>query len=185
MPHARNKMNRHRTQSEQVKIFYTTMNTPIGKLYIGATEKGVCVITWNGASWEKYVRTVKNRYAAEFIRDAARLAPVKRELKGYFDGSIRRFSVDVDLFTVTPFQQKVLRRTGAIKWGTVKTYKDIAGEIGSPRAYRAVGNANGKNPAPLIIPCHRVVKSDGSLGGFGGGLSTKAFLLRHEGVFQK
>jgi O-6-methylguanine DNA methyltransferase len=166
-------------------IYYSTIETPIGLLYVGATDKGLCVITWNASTWENYIKEMEDDYDAGFVRDDKKLNKVKQELKEYFDGNLKEFTVDLDLFTMTPFQEKVLRETFKIPYGAVKSYKGLAVASGSPKGYRAVGNTMGDNPIPIIIPCHRVLKSDGSLGGYGGGINIKSFLLQLEGVMKK
>lgn len=109
-------------------------------------------------------------------------APVKAQLRSYFKGGLKHF--DVPLAPVgTPFQLKVWKALRTIPYGELVSYKTIAKAIGNPNAVRAVGGANGKNPIPIIVPCHRVIGSDGSLTGFGGGLSTKKRLIELERSF--
>ncbi len=110
----------------------------------------------------------------------AAVAEAARQLTEYFDGSRQSFDVDLHL-TGTAFQQEVWLALAAIPFGQVRTYGDIAATLGRPHAYRAVGNANGKNPWPIIVPCHRVVGA-GTIGGYAGGLDVKEFLLALEGV---
>lgn len=106
---------------------------------------------------------------------------VKRQLGEYFEGVRRVFNVPIDL-RVAGFAGKVLNVVASIPFGEVRSYRDVAVSVGSPKAYRAVGNAVARNPVPIIIPCHRVVKSDGSIGRYGGDENVKAWLLRHEGL---
>lgn len=110
-------------------------------------------------------------------------AQVKSQLQQYFDGTLQKFTIQ--LFLVgTPFQRKVWRALAQIPYGTVISYKELAQRIVNPRAVRAVGGANGKNPIPIIIPCHRVIAADGSLGGYSSGLDVKKRLLSLEKVFE-
>jgi len=102
-------------------------------------------------------------------------------LAEYFDGKRRRFDLPVDLYG-TPFQLRVWRELKKIPYGEVRSYKELARAIGSPKAVRAVGGANNKNPVPILVPCHRVIGSNGSLVGYGGGLSIKEYLLKLEGA---
>jgi methylated-DNA-[protein]-cysteine S-methyltransferase len=109
---------------------------------------------------------------------------VRRELEEYFDGSRRAFAVRVDLSGVHGFSRKVLQQTARIPFGSVITYRDVATRAGSPRAVRAAGNALGANPVPIVVPCHRVVRTGGGLGGYTGGVERKEALLALEGVGQ-
>jgi len=107
---------------------------------------------------------------------------IKEELASYFNGSPTTFaSLPLDP-QGTPFQLRVWQELRQIPWGRTISYKELAARVGNPRACRAVGQANGANPIPLIIPCHRVIAADGSLGGYSSGLERKRWLLRHEGV---
>ena len=110
----------------------------------------------------------------------ARLDDVRRELDEYFDGERTRFDVALDMQLTHGFTRKVLRVTSRIPFGSVSTYKDVARRAGNDRAYRAAGNALGANPIPIVVPCHRVLHADGGLGGYGGGLDVKRFLLHLE-----
>ncbi len=114
--------------------------------------------------------------------DPAHFGPVARLLKSYFDGVRVDLAVPVDLSGLKAFTRRVLEETMKIPYGRVATYRSIALRLGAPQAARAVGQALGRNPIPLVIPCHRVIKSDGSLGGFGLGLDIKTKLLSIEGV---
>jgi methylated-DNA-[protein]-cysteine S-methyltransferase len=114
--------------------------------------------------------------------DPAHFAPVARLLKSYFDGAKVDLAVPVDLSGLKPFTRRVLEETGKIPYGRVATYRSIALRVGAPEAARAVGQALKRNPIPLVIPCHRVIRSDGSLGGFAMGLDIKTRLLSIEGI---
>jgi methylated-DNA-[protein]-cysteine S-methyltransferase len=115
-------------------------------------------------------------------RAASKLTREMRELQDYFSGRCKRFRVPIDLRWVTPFQKNVLDATAGVPFGEVVSYSDIARRIGNPEARRAVGGALGRNPVAIIIPCHRVVASDGSIGGYTGGLDIKRELMRIEGI---
>jgi methylated-DNA-[protein]-cysteine S-methyltransferase len=117
-----------------------------------------------------------DRSQARGRRDELRCAPALSQLQEYFDGRRRSFTLDLSL-TGTPFRQKVWRALTTIPYGQTSSYRDIGRAIGQATAARAVGNANGANPIPIVIPCHRVIASDGSLGGFTGGLGIKRALL--------
>src|SRR5262249_36525865 len=112
----------------------------------------------------------------------ARLDPVRRELEEYFAGSRREFSVPLDWSLIAGFSRQVLRATAAIAYGEISSYGAIADAAGSPRGSRAAGNALGSNPIPIVIPCHRVLRSGGVLGGYAGGPERKRLLLELEGA---
>lgn len=156
--------------------------TPLGTIWIAIADKGLVAISL----WQDRMRFEAD---VERITGAiprlmpGRIATVGEQLRAYLDGELKQFDVDIDWSLLTPFQEKAMRAVYQIPYGQLRTYRDIAVEIGSPRAVRAVGRANATNPMPIIIPCHRVVGSDGKLRGYGapGGLETKAWLLKREG----
>ena len=161
-------------------IRFGQIQSPVGLLYVGATDQGVCDVTFCRSSVRRYRERLLRR-SPEVWRDDAGLGTVGAELTAYFAGELTRFSLAVDLRQVTPFTARVLRETRKIRFGQVASYGEIAARIGSPGASRAVGGALGRNPVPIIIPCHRVVAQGGRLGGFTGGMPTKRFLLGLEG----
>ncbi len=116
------------------------------------------------------------------VEEAAALPELAQRLRRYFDGHPVEFTDALDISSSTPFQQRVWQAARRIPWGQTRSYQWIASEIGQPGAARAVGQALGRNPLPVIIPCHRVLASNGNLGGFSGGLEVKKRLLRLEGV---
>ncbi|WP_266168922.1 methylated-DNA--[protein]-cysteine S-methyltransferase [Dyella subtropica] len=153
-------------------IWYDEMPTPIGCLRLVADAQGVREI------WFETGRHKKTPDPS-WIRAAEPLAAVRRQLDEYFAGDRQCF--DLRLHPVgTPFQLEVWHELGRIPYGVTISYADLARRIGQPLAVRAVGAANGRNPLPIVLPCHRVIGSDGSLTGFGGGLPTKRFLLSME-----
>ena len=148
---------------------YTHVDTPIGKLTLVAGGTGIRRILWDGeAPPEDAVEGHSD------ILDAA-----VTQIREYFTGNRTTFDLPLDLGG-TPFQEKVWRELGSIPFGTTISYGEQARRIGRPQAARAVGAANGRNPVPVVLPCHRVIGSSGALTGFGGGLDTKRTLLRHE-----
>lgn len=147
-------------------MFYSTMESPIGTLYLIGTKDYLCQI--------------KIHCPKEITRqDLPLFQEAQRQLKEYFSGKRKVFQLPI-FFQGTPFQEKVWRSLLNIPYGTTKTYQEIAREIGNEKAVRAVGGAVHRNPLPLILPCHRVIGKNGSLVGFGLGLSTKKWLLEHE-----
>ena len=117
-------------------------------------------------------------------RAPARLDEPRRELDQYFEGRRTKFELPIDWSHLRGFTQKVLRETARIDFGELRTYADVAAGAGSPRAVRAAGNALGANPMPIVVPCHRVVRTGGGIGGYTGGLERKEFLLRLEGTLR-
>jgi methylated-DNA-[protein]-cysteine S-methyltransferase len=146
------------------------------------SEVGLVAVEWTDslASLERYLK----RLGRLVKREPSRTAPYLKELREYLNGQRREFTIPIDWNLLRPFQRKALELVYAIPYGEIATYGQIAAEMGRPTASRAVGRANATNPMPLIIPCHRVVGSDGKLHGYGGGkgLPTKAWLLNMEGA---
>ena len=161
-------------------IRFGQIQTPVGLLFVGTTNQGVCDVTFGRFSVRRYRERLLRR-SPEVWQDDAGLGTVGAELRAYFAGELTRFSLAVDLRQVTSFTARVLRETREIRFGQVMSYGEIAARIGSPGASRAVGGALGRNPVPIIIPCHRVIAQGGRLGGFTGGLPTKRVLLGLEG----
>ncbi len=157
-----------------------TLRTPIGSLTVAASRDRVVYIELPGPraqrSFEDWLRGRLLRRAAPPVLRAALV-----ELREYFAGKRRQFSVPVDP-AGSAFQRRVWKLVAAIPYGETTSYGAIATAVGGPQGARAVGAAVGANPIPIIIPCHRVIGSDGSLTGFGGGLRMKVWLLRHEGA---
>ena len=147
-----------------------TLDTPLGTLQIEATERGLCGIRFPSRSVYQGPASRKNRF----------ISLAKQELNAYFAGELTTFSVPLD-WQGTRFQESVWQALLAIPYGKTVTYGDVARAIGRPRSSRPVGGAVGKNPLPIIVPCHRVIGSDGSLTGFTGGLDIKIRLLELEG----
>lgn len=160
-------------------IWWGRLETPIGDLYLAAGADGLRQVSF-AQSRQAFLSTLDPR--AHLVEDAGEMAEYRQQLEEYFEGRRRRFALELDLATVTPFQRAVLAAADAIPIGEVRTYGQIASELGKPKAARAVGQALGSNPLPIILPCHRVIASDGSLGGYGGGLERKQQLLQLEGA---
>jgi methylated-DNA-[protein]-cysteine S-methyltransferase len=157
------------------RLAYKLMRSPVGRLKLVASDRGLVAILW-GAD-EKTGR-VSLPLAEKQDRHPV-LVEAEKQLKGYFAGRRKRFSVKLDL-RGTPFQKKVWRALLKIPYGETRTYGEIASQLGCPKAARAVGAANGKNPISIIAPCHRLIGSSGKLHGFAGGLKAKSDLLKLE-----
>ena len=165
-------------------LYYDELQSPIGPLTVCATEKGLCLIEFGGFYVKEAVIQQWSRTWAGnggYQRDEARLAPAITQLKQYFAGELKSFDVQLDM-RGTSFQLQVWEALKSIPYGTVCSYKDVAESIGRPKAVRAVGGANNKNPVPIIVPCHRVVGADGALIGYAGGPEIKRTLLTIEGA---
>jgi len=153
-------------------VWYDDMPSPVGRLRLVADPHGLREI------WFETGRHTREA-AAHWMRDRARLAFARAQLDDYFAG--RRHVFELPLHPLgTPFQCTVWRALADIPYGATTSYGELARRIGQPKAVRAVGAANGRNPLPIVLPCHRVIGSDGSLTGFGGGLPVKRFLLAME-----
>ncbi|MGO4223416.1 methylated-DNA--[protein]-cysteine S-methyltransferase [Lysobacter sp. TAF61] len=156
-------------------IVHTTIASPVGPLLLAASDDGLHLIEFHTP------RHPMRRNAQWRQGDNALLRLATRQLDEYFAGKRRDFELELAP-QGTPFQREVWQTLAAIPYGATISYAQLAQRIGKPAAVRAVGAANGRNPLPLVLPCHRVIGSDGSLTGFGGGLPTKQFLLQMEGA---
>jgi O-6-methylguanine DNA methyltransferase len=158
-------------------------DTPIGPVYFVANDKGVVSVDF-GVTETQFLATVKNHFGVYPTRAPEKLQNYKLQITNYLNGTRTTLNIPYDIHTLTPFQQQVLMAALQIPRGQVYTYADIARKIGNPKAVRAVGQALGRNPIPIIIPCHRVIAANGKLGGYsgGGGLATKRKLLVLEGA---
>ena len=162
-------------------IHWRSFETPFGTMRIATSRKGLVDLSWRSMSDAAFVAKLERRHSqARVVFDCDELERVETQLLEYFKRKRRDFDVVVDLVGMTDFQRSVLRAATSIDFGTVTTYREIARSVGRPKASRAVGNALGRNPVAIIVPCHRVVRSDGSLGGYTGGLQYKKLLLNIE-----
>jgi len=168
-------------------LYYSQMDTPLGILTLARTKKGLC---WLDFNQEETVLYNLERWSRKYFltdqmqHDDVALQEIKDQLDEYFKGQRTTFDYELDLVG-TPFQKLVWQALLDIPYGEYRTYKDIALTIGAPKAVRAIGGANNKNNIPIIIPCHRVIGTNGALVGYGGGLHIKEFLLELEGVSYK
>ena len=163
-----------------LRVRYAWIDGPFGRVFVARSQRGVCRVSFRRS--EDVLLTDLERRGLLPERARGELDSELRQLEEYFEGKRRRFRFPVDLRGVTPFQRKVLEAASEIPFGRVERYADVAERVGSPKACRAVGNALGKNPVAIVIPCHRVVASGGKLGGYTGGLDIKRTLMRIEGI---
>ena len=164
-------------------VAYASVDSPLGPLVVAATPKGLVRVAYSEFRGEADVLDeLAGRVSPRVLEAPARLDPVRRELDEYFEGRRQRFNIPIDWSYLAGFTREVLRAAAAIEYGEVSTYAGVAKAAGSPRAVRAAGNALGANPMPVIVPCHRVLRTGGALGGYTGGIERKEFLLRLEGM---
>jgi methylated-DNA-[protein]-cysteine S-methyltransferase len=163
-------------------VSYTAADSPFGTLLLAATGRGLVRVAFPEEETDSVLERLARRLSPRIVEARAPLDPVRRELDEYFAGSRREFGLPVDWSLVGPFGRRVLRVTSEIPYGGVLSYAEVAAEAGSPRGSRAAGNALGSNPIPIVIPCHRVLRTGGALGGYGGGLDRKRWLLDLEGA---
>ena len=156
--------------------------TPLGDFRLAASDFGLVAVEWAAAQpeFDSYLARLKRPIQP----DAKKIKPYAKELAEYIEGKRHAFTIPVDWTLFTPFQREALQAVFRIPYGETRTYAEIAEQINRPHSYRAVGGANAMNPMPMVIPCHRVIGTDGKLHGYGGGegLPTKEWLLKMEGA---
>jgi methylated-DNA-[protein]-cysteine S-methyltransferase len=160
-----------------IDVAVASMDSPIGRLLLLATPKGLVRIAFEEENRDDVLNDVSEHLSPRILEMPKRLDPARRELEKYFDGRLRDFDVPIDWALAGEFARRVLRRTARIPYGSVASYGEVAAGVGTPRGARAVGNALGSNPIPVVVPCHRVVRTGGNIGGYGGGVSRKRWLL--------
>jgi methylated-DNA-[protein]-cysteine S-methyltransferase len=163
-------------------VAYAEVESPVGALVAAATPRGLVRLAYADDGIDSVLEELARRVSPRLLEAPARLDDTRRELDEYFAGRRRRFDVLLDLSLTRGFGRRVLVQTARVPFGEVSTYAEIAARAGSPRGSRAAGNALGANPIPIIVPCHRVVRSGGGLGGYTGGLHRKEALLAVEGA---
>ena len=157
-----------------MNYFVQRMPSPVGELTLVATGKKLVAILWEDDKPGRVKLKLPKR-----LEDNAILKETRKQLREYFAGKRRSFSLPVD-FEGTPFQKDVWKALQKIPYGKTLSYAELAEKVGSARAFRAVGSANGRNPVSIVVPCHRVIAKDGKLAGFAGGLPSKRYLLELE-----
>lgn len=161
------------------EVRYAMLDTPAGTLVAATTERGLVRLAYddfNGGE-DAILASLAAKLSPRIVRQPKALDPVARELEEYFHGERRAFDLPLDWALTGPFGRRVLEAALAIPFGEVRTYQEVAITAGSPGGSRAAGNALGANPMPIVVPCHRVVRSGGGLGGYTGGLHRKELLL--------
>ncbi len=159
-----------------LEVAYDVTESPVGPLLLAATDRGVCRISFEPEP-EAEVDRLARTFGRSILRAPRRLDSARRQLDEYFAGERRSFELESDLRALPAFQRLVLTELARIPWGETTSYGRLAARIGKPRAARAVGGALNRNPIAIVLPCHRVLGSTGSLVGYAGGLHRKRALL--------
>ncbi|HET8581722.1 MAG TPA: methylated-DNA--[protein]-cysteine S-methyltransferase [Jatrophihabitans sp.] len=161
-------------------VAYRTVDSPLGTLLLAATPAGLLRVAFAGEGHDAVLASLAAQVSPRVLRAPGRLDPVARELDDYFARRRRAFDVPLDLQLARGFRREVITRLPTISYGTTASYATVAAAAGNPRAVRAVGTACALNPLPIVLPCHRVVRSDGALGNYRGGPEAKRQLLTLE-----
>jgi methylated-DNA-[protein]-cysteine S-methyltransferase len=168
--------------NDVLDVAYRVVDSPVGSLLLAATEAGLVRVAYASEGHDRVLQGLSDRISPRVLQHPARLDVAARELDEYFAGRRRTFSLDLDWRLSTGFRAEVLQHLVDIEYGHTASYATVARIAGRPKAVRAVGAACATNPLPVVVPCHRVVRSDGSMGGYLGGLDAKAALLELEGA---
>jgi methylated-DNA-[protein]-cysteine S-methyltransferase len=164
-------------------VAYATVDSPFGSLLVAATPSGLVKVSFPAVyDPDETLEELAAQISPRVLEAPAQLDDVRRQLDLYFEGRLREFDLPLDWQLSKGFRRRALRAIDRIPYGKTRSYTEIARSAGSERAVRAAGTACGSNPIPIVVPCHRVLRSGGALGGYGGGLPMKEALLRMEGV---
>jgi len=174
------KPNANKNLASRPVVRFGSLETPIGPVFVAISNRGLFDVAFGVTNQVRYVARLGTR-VERALPDPRAVSGVIDQLDSYFSGNITRFSIPLDLRVSSDFTYRVLRNASLIPFGQTMSYGEMAKLIASPRASRAVGGALGRNPVPIVVPCHRVIAGDGRIGGFTGGLAIKKALLRLEG----
>ncbi len=163
-------------------VSYAEADSPFGTLLLAASTRGLVRLAFPEEDVERVLDVLARRISPRVVHARAPLDDARRQLEEYFTGTRHEFDLALDCSLSGEFARRVLRVTSAIPYGGVLSYAQVAAKAGSPRGSRAAGNALGSNPIPIVVPCHRVLRSGGALGGYGGGIERKRWLLDLEGA---
>ncbi|MBI2765334.1 MAG: methylated-DNA--[protein]-cysteine S-methyltransferase [Chloroflexi bacterium] len=161
-------------------VAYRTLDSPVGKLLLAATERGLLRVAYARADHDRVLADIAGAVSPRILAAPARLDVAARELDEYFAGRRKTFDLVLDFQLAKGFRRDVLAHLSAIGYGQMESYAQVAAATGRPNAVRAVGSACAHNPLPVVVPCHRVIRSDGSFGGYVGGAEAKQILLSLE-----
>ncbi|GLY40574.1 methylated-DNA--protein-cysteine methyltransferase [Amycolatopsis sp. NBRC 101858] len=167
-------------QEGLLDVAYRTLDTPVGSLLLAATAQGLVKVAFDRQDHDAVLAALASAISPRILYAPARLDPVVRQLDEYFTGGRRSFDVPLDFRLARGFRLSVLEHLPEIEYGHTESYSQVATAAGSPKAVRAVGTACALNPLPVVVPCHRVVRSDGSYGQYAGGEEAKRVLLTME-----
>lgn len=163
-------------------VGYGYADTPFGRMLVAVTPRGLVRVAFKPEAPDEVLEELSERLSPRVLEAPIAIDSVRRELDEYFDGKRRAFDIPLDWSLTSGFRQRVLRATARIPYGGVSSYREMAERAGNARASRAAGSALASNPIPIVVPCHRVLRTGGNLGGYGGGLDMKEALLKMEGV---
>lgn len=163
-----------------LELAYRTIDSPVGPLLLAATPQGLVRVAYEREGFEQVLATLAGRIGPRILRGTTRLDGAARQLDEYFARRRTAFELELDHRLSSGFRQAVQAYLPRIGYGHTATYQEVAGHVGNPKAVRAVGTACATNPLPVVVPCHRVLRSDGGLGGYIGGLGAKTALLHLE-----
>jgi methylated-DNA-[protein]-cysteine S-methyltransferase len=164
-------------EHDLLDVAYRTLDTPLGPLLLAATPAGLVRVAYAREDHDAVLASLADQVSPRVLRAPARLEAAVRQLGDYFDHRLDRFDLVLDLRLTRGFRRTVLEHLPQVRYGRTVSYAELAAEVGNPRAVRAVGTACATNPLPLVIPCHRVVRADGTPGGYVGGPEAKRVLL--------
>jgi len=167
-------------QEGLLDVAYRTVDSPVGPLLLAATPRGLVRVAYAIEDHDRVLDTLASRLSPRVLRAPRRLDPVARELGEYFDGRRRSFDLPLDLSLSKGFRLLVQQHLTEIGYGQTRSYRQVAELVGNPKAVRAVGTACATNPLPVVLPCHRVLRADGTPGGYAGGPAAKITLLNLE-----
>ena len=175
-------LNARAAEEGLLDVAYTTADSPFGPLLLATTRRGLVRVGLPNQDADELLAELADRVSPRVLEAPAQLDEARRELDLYFAGKLDRFDLPLDWRLSGGFRQRVLRAINRIPYGHTRNYTEMARSAGNERAVRAAGSACGSNPIPLVVPCHRVLRTSGALGGYGGGLPMKQALLELEGV---
>lgn len=161
-------------------VAFTTIDSPVGALLLAATPKGLVRVAYDSEDHDRVLETLSQQISPRVLRAPKRLDVAARELEEYFQGQRRSFDLPLDLSLSRGFRLLVQQHLPSIGYGQTRSYRQVAELVGNPKAVRAVGTACATNPLPVVVPCHRVLRNDGTLGGYVGGTVAKTTLLNLE-----
>lgn len=179
-----NRLTARAAEESLLDVAYATTDSPFGPLLLARTPRGLVRVGLPNQDADELLVDLASRVSPRVLESPAELDRARRELDLYFAGKLTDFELPLDWQLSRDFRRRVLRAIARIPYGQTRSYTEMARSAGNERAVRAAGTACGSNPLPLVVPCHRVLRTGGALGGYGGGLPMKEGLLQLEGVFE-